>query len=209
MSRRSKQLARDRRASASARTGLPAWTPFVRSTPIALSDAKIAHLAQISGQSEDTIRGHIAADLIGATFWENSRYFVIRKIEDRHDGLGTSWHLSIRRQDRQPVGEEHFRDFQRIKNELLGPDAYAFEIYPSEDNLADTSNQYHLHAFDDLRALPFGYRGRAVIDAGNGLVQRPLEEGYATPNFPSDLDLSPADDPAGRATEGGRVEHQP
>lgn len=115
-------------------------------------------------------------DIANGEFWQNSRYYVIKYRDLRHDGLGWVWHLSFRRLDRQPVGREHFRDFQRIKNELLGPEATAFEIYPAESRLADTTNQYHLFAYDDRRGFPFGFINRGVLDDDTGLVQRPFSE---------------------------------
>jgi len=177
VSRRTKQLAQERRAAQIAATGqLPAWTHFYERPPDPISREKLATIASISGRPVEEIEAYIMADLIGATYWENSRYYVIKKLEDRQDGLGQVWHLSFRRNDRLPVGQERFRDFQRIKNELLGEEATAFEIYPAESRLADTSNQYHLFAYDDLRGFPFGFKDRAVLDAGQGLVQKPLNE---------------------------------
>ena len=40
-----------------------------------------------------------------------------------------------------------FRDMQLIKNELVGPQSYCIQIFPPEDFLVDTSNQYHLWVF--------------------------------------------------------------
>ena len=137
---------------------------------------KLATLMKVTGQTAEYIQAAVQADIGNAEWWQNSRYLVIKNRENRKDGLGWVWHLSFRRLDRQPVGREHFRDFQRIKNALLGEEATAFEVYPAESNLADTSNQYHLWAYDDLRAFPFGFFGRAVLDDKQGLVQRPLDE---------------------------------
>ncbi|MGH3430252.1 MAG: DUF7694 domain-containing protein, partial [Mycobacteriales bacterium] len=39
-------------------------------------------------------------------------------------------HLSIRRQDRQAARD--WRDFQRIKTEIAGPDTEAVELFPAE-----------------------------------------------------------------------------
>jgi len=178
VSRRTKQQAQARRA-ALPRFGedrLPPWTPFEEMPPVMPTREKLEALAAIAGKTPEAIESYIVADMLGATFWNNSRYYVIKKKEPRADGLGWVWHLSFRRQDRMPVGREHFRDFQRIKNELLGPQATAIEIYPAEDRLADTSNQYHLWAYDDLHGFPFGFYDRAVLDAGQGLVQKPLDE---------------------------------
>jgi len=51
-------------------------------------------------------------------------------------------HLSIKRLDKHPVRD--WRHFQRIKNELIGEENEAVELYPAQSRLVDTTNQYHL-----------------------------------------------------------------
>src|SRR5207244_3380267 len=88
-------------------------------------------------------------------------------------------HLDVRRRDNQQIGVEHFRDLQRIKNELVGPEHDAFERYPPESQLRDASNNYHLWVRKTPGSwAPFGFRTRHVQYASwdtNG--QAPLEEG--------------------------------
>jgi len=86
-------------------------------------------------------------------------------------------HLSIKRRDKRPI--HNWRQLQRIKNELVGEEYEAVEIYPAESRLVDTSNQYHLWVFTDPKfRLPFGFDGRMVLDekeaAKVGAKQRPL-----------------------------------
>src|SRR5262249_13701026 len=52
------------------------------------------------------------------------------------------FHLAIFRNDRQPVHD--WRDLQRVKNDICGPEAEACEIYPAESRLCDRANTYHL-----------------------------------------------------------------
>jgi hypothetical protein len=69
--------------------------------------------------------------------------------------------LSVKRQDRAAVHD--WRDLQRIKNELVGPEHEAFEIYPAESRLVDTANQYYLWVFEDPEVrIPFGFTQRDV-----------------------------------------------
>jgi hypothetical protein len=37
-----------------------------------------------------------------------------------------------------------FHEMQRIKNELLGPEIIAVEIYPMQDDLVDAADMFHL-----------------------------------------------------------------
>ena len=69
--------------------------------------------------------------------------------------------LSVKRLDKEAIHD--WRDLQRIKNELVGPENEAFEIYPAESRLVDTANQYHLWCFRDPAVrLPVGFFERSV-----------------------------------------------
>lgn len=73
-------------------------------------------------------------------------------------------HLSIKRHDRDVLLGKDWRDFQRIKNELCGTDCEAVEIYPAEQRLVDTANQYHLWVFPPGLTFPVGYTERLVAE---------------------------------------------
>jgi len=66
--------------------------------------------------------------------------------------------LSIKRLDKEPIHD--WRDLQRIKNEVVGEEAEAIEIYPAESRKMDVANQYHLFVFQGQ--IPVGFVGRAV-----------------------------------------------
>lgn len=109
--------------------------------------------------------------------YRNSRYQVSVWYEgsDVHP-MGKWIHLSIK--DHEKSARHDWRDFQRIKNELCGPEFEAIEIYPAESRLVDTANQYHLFVFN--RTIPFGFRERLVADGVSQsmptAVQRPFED---------------------------------
>lgn len=132
----------------------PAWTPFERGYG-ALPE------------------GH---DPTRAECWVNSRYQVL-KVD-----FGALWWLSIRRHDKLAIHD--WRDFQRIKNELVGLENEGVELYPAESRLVDCANQYHLWVgkLTTLR-FPFGFPERVVQDAdgdgwrADGSRQRPLADG--------------------------------
>ena len=85
-------------------------------------------------------------------------------------------HLSIKRRDRKPIHD--WRDLQKIKNELVGPENEGVELYPAESRLTDTVNQYHIWVIADPSfRFPFGFGERAVSEATKGkAVQRPFSE---------------------------------
>lgn len=82
--------------------------------------------------------------------------------------------LSIKRKDKEPIHD--WRHLQRIKNEILGAEYEAIELYPAESRLVDTANQYHLWVMAEkgLR-FPFGWDRREVSDVPyNNAKQRPF-----------------------------------
>ncbi len=76
-------------------------------------------------------------------------------------GLPGFRHLAIVRLDQQPI--HSWADFQAIKNELIGPEYEAIEIYPAESRLVDMGHQYHSWVFVDPNfRLPIGWTERMV-----------------------------------------------
>lgn len=129
------------------------WTPFLPTCP----------------------PGQTSVEISGETFLPlaNSRYAVlVRRVE-----FGGEWpamlHLSIRRHDRQAIHD--WRDLQRIKNEIVGPEHEGVELYPAEGRLMDAANQYHLFVLEDPTIrFPFGYQQRVVSESNvGGAKQRP------------------------------------
>lgn len=86
--------------------------------------------------------------------------------------------LSIRREDRAPIFD--WRHVQWIKNDLVGKQCEALQIFPAEERLVDTANQYWLWAFTDPTfRIGFGFQERLVADGStreSGAVQRPFSD---------------------------------
>lgn len=72
-------------------------------------------------------------------------------------------HLDISRRDGGPCTS--WRHFQRIKNELVGPEHEAFELFPAESRSITEENRYHLwvHATPGYR-FPVGSQARFVLE---------------------------------------------
>lgn len=49
----------------------------------------------------------------------------------------------IRRKDKEPI-KDHWKVLQRIKNDVFGHWATAYEVYPPDAEVVDTANTYHL-----------------------------------------------------------------
>jgi hypothetical protein len=107
-----------------------------------------------------------------SAWYENDRYIVIvREYEDcrlvADEGIvlpeGWTWLNIIPKASGSHV--RPWQDFQRIKNELVGEEREAVELYPAESRLIDTSNAWHLWCPPEGTEWPFGwFRGRLVYD---------------------------------------------
>jgi hypothetical protein len=130
---------------------------------------------------EASAKAGIDLDVDEYEAWKNDRYDVI--VRRRREG---SVHLSIKRLDRYAIHD--WRHLQQIKNEILGEELLAIEIYPPESELIDTSNQYHLWHFPGLRFTlntPRLVRTPEEVEADNAELggrarQRPWERGLTT-----------------------------
>lgn len=122
--------------------------------------------------------------------WKNDLYTVTVEKAETFDGAPLV-HLSMRRNDRLPVTD--WRHKQKIKNQLVGEECEAVELYPAESRMVDTSNQYHLWANPDPEMrFPVGYTdGRIVFgDSLPGMEQarqRPFVDGEEETITPEQL----------------------
>ena len=89
--------------------------------------------------------------------WVNSRYTVHLTMMPE----GLVW-LSIKSRDR--TARHDWRDFQRIKNELCGPECEGMEIYPAESRLHDSADQFHLWVMPKGVPIPYGFANRDVSE---------------------------------------------
>jgi hypothetical protein len=136
------------------------WTPLVGSKPS----------AEYLDQMREVMRGYgyddekIESSLPEAVF-VNDRYQVLVRM------AGQLLHLSIHRNDRRAVRD--WRELQQIKNEVAGPERFAFEVFPPESELADTSNEYHLWVLpEDVDPPHLMEGGRCVFDAASSTADR-------------------------------------
>ena len=102
--------------------------------------------------------------------WRNDVYEVFQysgKLADEmvhvEELKGKCDWLSIKRLDKKPCSD--WADLQKIKNDICGKSREAIQLYPSEERLVDTANQYHLIVLPEEAFVPFGwFDGRLVND---------------------------------------------
>lgn len=131
------------------------------------------------------------ADIGAAEVWMNDTYtvFVRRSCmtlppeENDNKPITLTW-LSIKRNDKEPCRD--WRDFQWIKNQLVGEECEGAELFPAESRMVDMSNQYHLWVFDDPETqFGFGFH------EGRQISEIPMDNGKQRPwpknRVPADL----------------------
>jgi hypothetical protein len=107
--------------------------------------------------------------------WVNDKYQVNVDKSIVNKG-GIHWiHLSIKTHGK--TAEHDWREFQQIKDELVGPEHEGIELYPAAERVVDTSNQYHIWVLanpDDR--IPVGWtEGLKTNNESHGSKQRPRE----------------------------------
>lgn len=150
------------------------WKPLKMTTALRPPSEELVRAAMDHlGCDRTEALARLEQESAGCVWWVNNLY----QVEVRDTGDGTC-HLNIRRLDGAPVHD--WRHLQQIKNEIVGPECEAIELYPAESRLVDTSNKYHLFASRDPEfRFPIGFKKRDVQDGTMkpktaGIRQRPL-----------------------------------
>jgi hypothetical protein len=149
----------------------PPWTPFVQAGIVPPTEATVAEIARSQGLSETEARAAFDVALErGDRMYFNSRYQVLVRASDT-----TMVHLWIKRLDQEPIHD--WRDLQRIKDELVGPDCEGVELYPARARIVDIANQYHMFVcVDPTFRFPWGFtEGLVNGDTSHAHGQRPID----------------------------------
>jgi hypothetical protein len=150
------------------------WQPLRQSaTNSPFHDAVIEETVRVYNVTREEAVAKLEAYEAQCTYWINDLYQV-----QRRECGGSMVHLNIRRRDGGPIMRD-WRHFQQIKNELVGEECEAIELYPAESRKVDTTNKYHLYAVTDPTfRFPVGFDERDVeyeqLSDKPGLRQRPL-----------------------------------
>lgn len=74
--------------------------------------------------------------------WQTEVYDILYEKVENYE------HLLIQRIDSQPI--HNYMDIQEIKNDLLGEDVVAVEVYPKKEDLKNGANVYHLWTWEGI-----------------------------------------------------------
>lgn len=148
------------------------WVPLQESPAVPFTEEQMASIRELVGEygrSPEEQEAIVADMTKPPELWVNNLYTVS---VDREDGIVTC--LSIRRNDRKPAKD--WRHFQMIKNQIAGEDVEAIELYPRQDRVVDTANQYFLWCLAPGQSIPVGFpKGKLLDQTGMpNTEQRPL-----------------------------------
>jgi len=92
--------------------------------------------------------------------WENDLYYGSLRRYESGSPLGGGPYALISITALSEDARHDWREFQQIKNDLVGPEWEGVELYPAESRLVDPSNRFYLFCFPPgvLAALGFGHR---------------------------------------------------
>jgi hypothetical protein len=143
----------------------PGWRDVVRTTIAAQPDEHFQLYFEGRTPSLQEKLAHIERAVTMLTpirVFQNNIYRV--EIVDTPPSTPTFIHLSITRLDGGTCNE--WSHLQRIKNEIVGSDHEAIELFPAESRLVNTGNQYHLWVHSDPQfRFHVGWSQRMVFDA--------------------------------------------
>ncbi len=156
-------------------------TRFQRAVNDPPTKRQIKELAKSSGASIKQVTRVMSDIHAHDEVWLNDTYQVNVRRGIKADGWPELIWLSIKRRDKRSIHD--WRELQEVKNQLVGKEHEAIELYPAESRKVDGSNQYHLWVLAErgLR-VPLGVGERHVRDGSgelerDGTRQRPLKKG--------------------------------
>ncbi len=168
----------------------PEWPAIVRRTFwLQPDDFFRPHFSgRVPTEDEKTARIEEAVRCLTPTrVFENNLYRV--EVYSSESSGDLFHHLGITRLDGGTCKE--WRDIQRIKNEIVGTEYEAMEMFPAESRLVDTGNQYHLWVHKDPGfRFPVGWTKRQVSD--KPLIVEAMASGFTRPAARKSSDMTMA-----------------
>lgn len=119
-----------------------------------------------------------AVELYDAYRMEDFRVYESEDYRVMRYGLPDHGMIQLTIQNMDKSAKHDWRDFQEIKNAIVGPEYEAAELYPAESRKHDIGNAFHLFVLEGERArFRFGAPDRRVSNhPPSGYEQRPLPE---------------------------------
>jgi hypothetical protein len=79
--------------------------------------------------------------------------YSVQFFKHQHTNWGEILQLMVKRNDERPI--RSWKDMQRIKNDLVGAERVAVEVFPPQSELVDVGNLYWMWVLPEGFQLPF------------------------------------------------------
>ena len=140
------------------------WQPLLKDAEWFREQQRVQVATMIKAQHPDITDSQID-DLMNDETWGNDRYTVtVHFLDGDRDGFVEITIHNHRRTTHIP-----WRHLQQIKNEVLGADREAVQLFPAEDRLVDTANAYWLYAYPVGKAPMRNRRTKVGMDHGRNV----------------------------------------
>ena len=122
-------------------------------------------ITMVRAQHPEMTDAQVAALMPDET-WGNDRYTVnVHYLDGDRDGFVE---VGVHNHNRTP--HVSWRHLQQIKNEVFGPDREAVQLFPAEDRLVDTANEYWLYVYPVGKAPMRNRRTKVGMDYGRNVA---------------------------------------
>ena len=148
---------------------IQAWRQQLKDAGVDVSNAQLKRVLAVEADAEVFVN-----DTYTVIKSDAAKAQMVYAGEDT--GWPSMWYLSIKRNDKEVIWD--WRELQEIKNLICGERNEGMQLFPAEDRVVDTANQYHLFVIKqpDL-FIPVGFPERLVMDVPVlAAKQRPLNE---------------------------------
>ena len=140
------------------------WQPLLKDAEWFREQQRVQVATMIKAQHPDITDSQID-DLMNDETWGNDRYTVtVHFLDGDRDGFVELTIHNHRRTTHIP-----WRHLQQIKNEVLGADREAVQLFPAEDRLVDTANENWLYAYPVGKAPMRNRRTKVGMDHGRNV----------------------------------------
>ena len=146
------------------------WRQQLKDAGINAPYASLKKVFEVDAEAEVYVNDTYAVPKADAT-----QAHMVHAGEDT--GWPAMWYLSIKRNDKEVIWD--WRELQEIKNLICGEDNEGMQLFPAEERVVDTANQYHLFVIKEAGLFfPIGFAVRNVTDAPVANTKQRTLEGH-------------------------------
>ena len=160
------------------------WQPLVLD-PDWYREQQRAEVARMVRDQIPDISDERIDDLMNDETWGNDRYTVsVHFLDGDRDGFVE---LAVHNRNRTP--HIPWRHLQQIKDEVVGADREAVQLFPAEGRLVDTANEFWLYVYPVGKAPMRNRRTRLGMDHGRN-VAYDAPEGFGRSRQSPEMEVS-------------------